>query len=120
MFLSVFDLFKIGIGPSSSHTMGPMIAAGLFLDEVASGSWPRPSGKSVSRLRAHLYGSLALTGVGHATDRAIALGLDGAHPSHIEPGEMAYRLDQIRKTGRVKPVGNVDNVFDLQADVFFH
>ncbi|MEO1749879.1 MAG: serine dehydratase beta chain, partial [Pseudomonadota bacterium] len=61
MFLSVFDLFKIGIGPSSSHTMGPMVAAGLFLNELKSGSWPRPADSPVTRLRAHLYGSLALT-----------------------------------------------------------
>ena len=120
MFLSVFDLFKIGIGPSSSHTMGPMVAAGLFLDELAAGSWPRPSGNPVSRLRAHLYGSLALTGVGHASDRAIALGLDGAHPSHLQPDEMAYRLERIQKTNRVRPAGDADYIFDFRSDIVFH
>ena len=59
MFLSVFDLFKIGIGPSSSHTMGPMTAAARFLDEIASNEWPRPAGARVARLAASLHGSLA-------------------------------------------------------------
>ena len=72
MFLSVFDLFKIGIGPSSSHTMGPMTAAARFLDEIRSGDWPRPSGVEVARISASLHGSLAYTGVGHGTDRHAA------------------------------------------------
>ncbi len=67
MFLSVFDLFKIGIGPSSSHTMGPMSAAARFLDELAGNDWPRPAGARVARLQASLHGSLAFTGIGHAT-----------------------------------------------------
>ena len=71
MFLSVFDMFKIGIGPSSSHTMGPMVAAGRFLDKL------RATAFTVHGLRAALYGSLAHTGVGHATDRAVILGLAG-------------------------------------------
>ncbi|RUY82438.1 serine dehydratase beta chain, partial [Mesorhizobium sp. M7A.F.Ca.CA.003.01.2.1] len=71
MFLSVFDLFKIGIGPSSSHTMGPMTAAARFLDEVAGNDWPRPAGVKVDRLGASLHGSLAYTGIGHGSDRAV-------------------------------------------------
>ncbi|WP_280515057.1 serine dehydratase beta chain, partial [Aureimonas endophytica] len=59
MFLSVFDLYKIGIGPSSSHTMGPMTAAARFLAELGSGSWPRPHDATVARLRVTLHGSLA-------------------------------------------------------------
>ena len=70
MFLSVFDLFKIGIGPSSSHTMGPMVAAARFLDELKHGEWPRPAGVEPARLSVSLHGSLAFTGVGHATDLA--------------------------------------------------
>ncbi len=63
MFLSVFDLFKIGIGPSSSHTMGPMTAAAMFLDDI------KARGLTPDHLRASLHGSLAFTGVGHASDR---------------------------------------------------
>ena len=81
MFLSVFDLFKIGIGPSSSHTMGPMTAAARFLDELLSGDWPKPHGVEVARLAASLHGSLAYTGIGHGTDRAVILGLTGLTPS---------------------------------------
>ncbi|MFZ1773629.1 MAG: serine dehydratase beta chain, partial [Rhizobiaceae bacterium] len=68
MFLSIFELFKIGIGPSSSHTMGPMTAAARFLDEILTGDWPRPSGVRVARLTASLHGSLAFTGIGHGSD----------------------------------------------------
>ena len=71
MFLSVFDLFKIGIGPSSSHTMGPMTAAARFLDEIAGDDWPRPAGVEVARISVSLHGSLAYTGIGHGTDRAV-------------------------------------------------
>ncbi|MGB4826601.1 MAG: serine dehydratase beta chain, partial [Paracoccaceae bacterium] len=71
MFLSVFDMFKVGIGPSSSHTMGPMVAAARFLDALRASPF-HPKG-----LKASLHGSLAFTGVGHATDRATILGLAG-------------------------------------------
>ena len=74
MFLSVFDMFKVGIGPSSSHTMGPMVAAARFLDTM------RASPFHFHGLRASLHGSLAFTGVGHATDRATILGLAGFAP----------------------------------------
>ena len=78
MFLSVFDVFKIGIGPSSSHTMGPMTAANAFLALILSPDWPRPSGAKVVSIKVSLHGSLAYTGVGHGSDRAVILGLDGA------------------------------------------
>ena len=68
MFLSVFDVFKIGIGPSSSHTMGPMSAANRFLDLILSPDWPRPSGAQVAAIRMSLHGSLAYTGIGHGSD----------------------------------------------------
>ena len=71
MFLSVFDMFKVGIGPSSSHTMGPMVAAARFLDLM------RASPFEFHGLRGSLHGSLAFTGIGHATDRATVLGLAG-------------------------------------------
>ena len=81
MKTSIFDLFKIGIGPSSSHTMGPMRAALRFVSDLAD------SGKltSVWRVATELYGSLALTGIGHGTDRAVLLGLSGEKPEEVEP-----------------------------------
>ena len=81
MFVSAFDLFKIGLGPSSSHTVGPMRAAGRFAHELAA------TGKleETARVVVDLYGSLALTGRGHSTDRAILLGLSGEVPDRIDP-----------------------------------
>ena len=78
--LSVFDIFKIGVGPSSSHTMGPMTAAGMFLDELRGGADQVPGAGAPARLRCTLHGSLAFTGVGHATDRATILGLAALSP----------------------------------------
>ena len=117
MFLSVFDLFKIGIGPSSSHTMGPMNAAALFLDEILSGEWPRPSGAQVKRLAASLHGSLAFTGIGHGTDRAVILGLDGANPTTIDPDEVDGRLARIRAARKVTPEGHPAYDFDPETDL---
>ena len=77
MFLSVFDMFKVGVGPSSSHTMGPMVAAARFLDLLRKSPF-HPKG-----LRGSLHGSLAFTGVGHATDRATILGLAGFEPATL-------------------------------------
>ncbi|MCO4316487.1 L-serine ammonia-lyase [Phyllobacterium sp. 21LDTY02-6] len=117
MFLSVFDLYKIGIGPSSSHTMGPMTAAGLFLDELKSGQWPRPTGVKVARLRARLHGSLAFTGVGHATDRAVILGLCGLLPATIDPNRMDALLEEVRRTKKLTPDGHPQYDFDPAADL---
>ncbi len=80
MFLSVFDIFKIGIGPSSSHTVGPMVAAARFLAMAAAASLPR-----TGRLTVTLHGSLAFTGKGHGTDRAVILGLAGERPDAMDP-----------------------------------
>ncbi len=115
MFLSVFDLFKIGIGPSSSHTMGPMTAAARFLAEIAGDDWPRPAGASVDRLGASLHGSLAYTGIGHGTDRAVILGLAGLTPVTVDPDkadaivdddqgrEARSRRPAIRPTASIRP-----------------
>ncbi|MEO1746576.1 MAG: serine dehydratase beta chain, partial [Pseudomonadota bacterium] len=119
MFLSVFELYKIGIGPSSSHTMGPMAAAARFLDTLKNGSWPRPEGAVISRLRASLHGSLAYTGVGHATDRAVILGLDGATPDTIDPDGMASRLEAVRAHCKVEPSGHPAYDFDPDSDLIF-
>lgn len=119
MFLSVFDLFKIGVGPSSSHTMGPMVAARRFLDEIAGDDWPRPAGAKVTRLAASLHGSLAFTGVGHATDRAIVLGLDGQTPLTVDPDTVDARLAEIGQRKTVAPPGHPEYRFDPQADLVF-
>jgi len=113
MFLSVFDMFKIGIGPSSSHTMGPMVAAGRFLDKL------RASGFTVHGLRAVLYGSLAHTGVGHATDRAVILGLAGFLPDDYDAEAAQAALTEIRATGRVSPAGLPRLAFAPEHDLVF-
>jgi L-serine dehydratase len=117
VFLSVFDLFKIGIGPSSSHTMGPMVAAARFLDEIASGDWPRPAGAVVDRLAVSLHGSLAFTGIGHGTDRAVILGLAGETPLTVDPDRMDGMLEAIRAERRVAPPGHPAYRFDPAEDL---
>jgi len=89
MFLSIFDIFKVGIGPSSSHTMGPMTAAGLFLDDLRRGRDREPGAGEVAALAASLHGSLAFTGKGHATDRAVMLGFMGLLPATLDPDQIA-------------------------------
>ncbi|GAB4265524.1 MAG: L-serine ammonia-lyase [Pararhodobacter sp.] len=97
MFLSVFDMFKIGVGPSSSHTMGPMVAAARFLDRL------RASPFHAHGLRASLHGSLAFTGVGHATDRAVILGLAGFVPESYDAARAERVLAEVHETGTVTP-----------------
>jgi L-serine dehydratase len=106
VFLSVFDLFKIGIGPSSSHTMGPMTAAGRFLGEILDGDWPRPAGLKVGRVGASLHGSLAYTGVGHASDRAVILGFAGLEPASVDPDAADALIARITEERRVFPPGH--------------
>jgi len=113
MFLSVFDMFKVGIGPSSSHTMGPMVAGALFLDRL------RASPFSPAGLRARLHGSLAFTGIGHATDRAVILGLAGFRPESYDPDAAEAALSRIRDTGRVSPDGLGDLAFQPKTDLHF-
>ena len=84
MFLSVFDIFKVGIGPSSSHTMGPMVAAGAFLELLAERRREGPPPGDRLRIRVSLHGSLAFTGKGHATDRAVMLGLLGHRAADLD------------------------------------
>jgi L-serine dehydratase len=117
MFLSVFDLFKIGIGPSSSHTMGPMTAASRFLDEILNGDWPRPYGAKVEKISVSLHGSLAYTGIGHGSDRAIILGLAGELPQTIDPDRVDGILEEVRRTRRVTPSGHPAYEFDPSADL---
>ncbi len=117
MFLSVFDLFKIGIGPSSSHTMGPMVAAARFLDELKNGDWPRPAGAVPVRLAVSLHGSLAFTGIGHATDRAVVLGLAGEVPDTVDPDTMDAIVVEVGRTKKVSPPGHPGYRFDPKTDL---
>ncbi|SFZ83288.1 L-serine dehydratase [Devosia enhydra] len=119
MFLSVFEIFKIGIGPSSSHTMGPMTAANRFLDEIRTGDWPRPPGATVAALTASLHGSLAFTGVGHGTGRAIILGLCGEAPDSVDPDRMDAIIAEVEATGTVTPPGHPAYRFAPQRDLVY-
>jgi L-serine dehydratase len=98
VFLSVFDIFKIGIGPSSSHTMGPMAAAGRFLDTLRTA--PLPNGQL--HLGCRLYGSLAYTGEGHGTIRAVLCGLLGLVPATYDRNDADRALDELGRTGTVR------------------
>lgn len=119
MFLSVFDVFKIGIGPSSSHTMGPMVAAARFLDDLRGGAEKTPGAGELARLGASLHGSLAFTGKGHATDRAVILGLCGLVPETLDP-DRAEALEQaVRTEGVVRPEGLPALRFDPATDLVF-
>ncbi len=113
MFLSVFDMFKVGIGPSSSHTMGPMVAAGRFLDLM------RASPFDFAGLRASLHGSLAFTGVGHATDRATILGLAGFQPETYDAATAETALAEIKTSHMVNPQGLGPLRFDPTGDLVF-
>lgn len=115
MNVSVFDLFKIGIGPSSSHTVGPMIAAHRFashLEDVNLLGFVR-------NVRAELYGSLGATGKGHGSDKAVLLGLDGQLPDRIDPDLIAPRLAQIRKEKRLLLLGRHEVAFDERDHLGF-
>ncbi len=116
MPISVFDLFTVGIGPSSSHTVGPMRAARLFVRGLESGS----KLAQVDSITVELYGSLALTGKAHGSDMAVLLGLEGATPEAIEPGEIDDRLSTIRSQGQVVLLGKHAVVFDEEQHLVFH
>ena len=111
--ISVFDIFKIGIGPSSSHTVGPMKAAGEFLSQLDE------TGGQVHKITVSLYGSLAYTGKGHGTDSAILLGLGGEQPETINPDDVDDILSKVRSTRRLEApgIGTID--FDPESDLVF-
>ena len=116
MAISVFDLFKIGIGPSSSHTVGPMRAAGMFVEGLADSGL---IGK-VSRLKVELFGSLGATGKGHGTDKALLLGLQGEVPEAVDTESIPARIEQVRSSGRLLLHGNVELAFNVDKDLIFH
>jgi L-serine dehydratase len=113
MDMSVFDLFKIGIGPSSSHTVGPMVAARRFLLEC--GRLDQAVG-----VEAHLYGSLALTGVGHATDKAVILGLMGETPRDVDPDAVEDKLAEAELDGVLRLLGTRDVPFSARTNLVWH
>jgi L-serine dehydratase len=116
MSLSVLDIFKIGVGPSSSHTMGPMNAARAFVLRLEhAGLLAR-----TAQVGVQLYGSLALTGPGHATDRAVLLGLEGFDPATLDPDAMEPALARIRSTGRIRLLGRHEIGFDEPMDLLWH
>ena len=114
MTAGVFDLFKPGVGPSSSHTMGPMTAAERFLARLATGGVLA----GTARIAVTLYGSLALTGRGHATDRAVILGLAGFAPATMDPDAGDAALVALAATGRLRlGAGGPEIAFDREADI---
>ncbi len=116
MAVSAFDLFKIGIGPSSSHTVGPMRAARLFAARLANEG--RLDG--VARVHAELYGSLGATGKGHGSDTAVLLGLAGHEPDSVDVDRIPGYLSAIRGDGRLLVLGRHAVAFDERTDLVFN
>ncbi|MBS0455361.1 MAG: L-serine ammonia-lyase [Proteobacteria bacterium] len=115
MMLSVFDIFKVGIGPSSSHTVGPMRAALMFAQALqANGLLPR-----TTRLEVQLFGSLGATGRGHATDQGVLLGLLGEAPDTVEPARAATMVAAVRRNRQLPLLGTHVIAFDARNDIAF-
>ncbi len=114
MAISVFDLYKIGIGPSSSHTVGPMIAAARFASSVAARVTPG------SRIHVELFGSLGHTGRGHGTDRAVLMGLSGEHPATVDLDRSEHVVAEVRRRGSVFLVDGAEVLLDVGQDLVFH
>jgi len=117
MAVSIFDLFKIGIGPSSSHTVGPMRAAARFVTR-----WLDERGvlAQVARIRAELFGSLAHTGRGHGTDKAVLCGFEGEWPDRIDPDVIPEKLKRIRAQKKLQLLGKHQVAFDEKTDLVFN
>ena len=116
MTVSIFELFKIGIGPSSSHTVGPMKAARLFLKNAVE----KQHFDAASTVMVELYGSLALTGVGHGTDKAILMGLEGETPEEVDPESVDLRFHQICRDEKINLLGNRTVPFSTANNLIFH
>jgi L-serine dehydratase len=114
MQTSLFELFKIGIGPSSSHTVGPMRASLRFVREMAA------QGKIGAAITVDLYGSLALTGIGHGTDRAVMMGLLEESPDTVDLDAIGGRIETLRATGKLRLLGEHAVRFDPAIDLRFH
>jgi L-serine dehydratase len=116
MAVSAFDLFKIGIGPSSSHTVGPMRAACLFANALKSdGQLP-----NVARLRAELYGSLGATGKGHGTDKGVILGFMGEAPDTVDADAVEPGIERVRTSGELALLGEKPIAFSMKRDILFY
>ena len=117
MAVSTFDLYKIGIGPSSSHTVGPMRAAARFVER-----WLVEPGRlqDVARVRAEVFGSLALTGRGHGTDKAVLMGLEGHWPNRIDPDIIPAALERIRGDKRIRLDGRHEIGFSERTDLIMN
>lgn len=125
MTISVFDLYTIGIGPSSSHSVGPMRAANHFVNSLAAATPPpvatdqrRPWDRA-HRIEINLYGSLALTGVGHGTDKAILMGLLGFQPETVEPDHVEALFDGVRQSGQLVLLNKKPVAFSYADDLRF-
>ena len=116
MAVSVFDLFKIGIGPSSSHTVGPMVAAARFVGHLEEQGLLAQA----RRLRIELFGSLGATGKGHGTDRALMLGLMGEQPQSVDVDTIPALVGQVRENHRLTLAGGQEIEFDPERDLHFH
>jgi L-serine dehydratase len=114
--ISVFDLFKVGVGPSSSHTVGPMLAANRFARCLED----RRLLTRVSALRVELFGSLGATGHGHGSVPAVVLGLLGHHPETVDPALTGERVDQVHDSGKVDLLGAHSISFDIAEDIVLH
>jgi L-serine dehydratase len=116
MTISIFDLFSIGIGPSSSHTVGPMRAAKTFVEKL-----DKEHGLAkIHRIQITLYGSLSLTGKGHGTDKALILGLLGVKPEEAEPDEVPALMQQIQKTKKITLLKQHALSFSLEQDIIYN
>ena len=115
VFLSVFDMFKVGIGPSSSHTVGPMVAMNKFLLVLAEDERL----DDVESLRVTLKGSLAFTGKGHGTDRAVILGLLGEKPDAVDPGAVESQISEVVETGKLRLAGARTIPFTMDEHIVF-
>ena len=116
MFISIFDMFKIGIGPSSSHTLGPMKAGKAFVDELKE----KNLFDKVTRVQANVYGSLSLTGIGHSTDKAILLGLAGEEPETVDIDGISEFMKNVRSSEKLMLGGSHEVEFPKDGGFFFH
>lgn len=114
--ISIFDIFSISVGPSSSHTAGPMSAANIFINNLAASQLVSKTKKIII----DLYGSLALTGQGHKTDKAILLGLEGDRPDTIEPKTINERIINIIATKKLRLLNKYEIDFDPEQNIFWH